>query len=332
MADKTDGLPINEIGRMDFTFEVVHANYATRTLTVRMIPDPRRYETIIEDGQTWYQDKYLHHRISLDGFIKAMKDLPIYHLASSIKSAPEYARARRQALERELTTGEYSTPEEKAARHRPLESDLRPRRIAFLSVDICGGTALRRADRQGFESAHKLFMQELGTVVGQFNGAIMKSTGDGFIAYVDHPSFTSLCDATIDLGLSFLVVLRDSINPALENAGLKPLRIRVGADYGDAQFRSIVIPTTGFSTPEVASDAVAAQNPQPCALLRKRRSACRAFDAASAWTSSQRVAGVRGDLPWERPPHCPTFGGISGLGCANPWDDACGPLRNCGWP
>ena len=57
---------------------------------------------------------------------------------------------------------------------------------------------------------------------------------------------------------------------------------------------------------------------------RKRRSACRAFDAASAWPSSQRVAGVEGDLRWERPPHCPTFGGISGLGCANAWD-ACRP-------
>jgi class 3 adenylate cyclase len=222
-----------------------------------MTPDPRRYKSLILDGKTWYLDKYLHHLVSLDDFADAMKGgLPIYHLSPSIDSAPQYALARKRALDRELSTGEYSAPSEKAAPHRPLESDLRPREVSFLSVDICGATAMRKADPKAFESAHKLFMQELGTVVGQFNGALMKSTGDGFIAYVDHPSFTSLCDATVDIGLSLLVVLRDSVNQALEGARLKPLKIRVGADYGEAQFRSIVVPPTGFSMPEVASDAL----------------------------------------------------------------------------
>jgi hypothetical protein len=35
------------------------------------------------------------------------------------------------------------------------------------------------------------------------------------------------------------------------------------------------------------------------------------------------------ELPWERRPHCPTFGGIFGLDCANPWD-AC--LAWCEYP
>jgi class 3 adenylate cyclase len=241
---------------MDFTVEVVHADDATRTLTLRMTPDPRRYETETVDGKTWYRDKYLHHRVSLEDFTKAMQGLPVYHLPPSIESAPQYARGRKEALDRELATGAYSPPVETALAHHALESDRRPREVSFLSVDICGATAMRMDDRNAFDAAHKLFIQELGTVVGQFNGAIMKSTGDGFIAFVDHPSFTSLCDATVDLGLTLLVVLRDSINPALGGAGVKPLSIRVGADYGEAQFRSIVIPPTGFSTREVASDAL----------------------------------------------------------------------------
>jgi class 3 adenylate cyclase len=69
-------------------------------------------------------------------------------------------------------------------------------------------------------------------------------------------SFTSLCDAAIDMGLSLLVVLRDSVNPALEEVGQGPLKIRIGADYGPAQIRQLEVPATGFSQSEVASDAL----------------------------------------------------------------------------
>jgi len=46
------------------------------------------------------------------------------------------------------------------------------------------------------------------------------------------------------------------VNPALQEAGLYPLKIRIGADYGPAQTRHVEIPPTGFSQAEVASDAL----------------------------------------------------------------------------
>jgi class 3 adenylate cyclase len=257
MSDAILPLRMNRQCRMDFLSEAnPAADGDPRKMTISMTPDPRRYESVTVDGKTWYRDKYFHHHVSLDDFVNTMNGIPIYYSAPSIDSAPEYAIARKEALDRELATGAYAAPPEKAAAHRPLESDLTPRDVSFLSVDICGATAMRKADPKAFDAAHRLFMQELGTVVGQFNGAIVKSTGDGFIAYIDHPSFTSPCDQTVDLGLTFLVILRKSINPALEGAGMKPLKIRVGAEYGEAQFRSIVIPPTGFSAPEVVSDAL----------------------------------------------------------------------------
>ena len=39
-----------------------------------------------------------------------------------------------------------------------------------------------------------------------------------------------------------------------------------------------------------------------------------------AWLFSFVVLIRDPTLPWERRPHCPTFGGIFGLDCANPWD------------
>lgn len=194
--------------------------------------------------------------ISLDEMAQQMQGLPIYQISPSIALTLDYAVERKFALDHELTTGEYSPPRQAAIPHRQLESDPTNRCVAFLSVDICGGTALRKEDAESFDRANDLFMRELGTLVGQFHGTILTTTGDGFIACIDHPSFTSLCDATVDLGLSLLVVLRNSLNPALENAGLKPLNIRIGADYGELSIRAISIPPTAFSKQEVASDAL----------------------------------------------------------------------------
>lgn len=84
----------------------------------------------------------------------------------------------------------------------------------------------------------------------------MKATGDGFIAYIDHPSFTSQCDAAADLGLALLVVLQETLNPVLLRNGLAELAIRIGADHGDAISFKIEIPATGYETQDVASDAI----------------------------------------------------------------------------
>jgi class 3 adenylate cyclase len=247
-------------GRMDFTIEDVSTDDRTHTASFVMVPDSRRYKTIDKDGEKFYLDKYLKVLIPVEEMnrciVQQMANLPVYALSPTIKSAPEYAEGRRTAIASSLRTGQYIPPAEKAMQHKRFEDNPKPRDIAFLSIDICGSSVLRHSDPKAFDSAYEILLRELGTVVGQFNGAILNPTGDGFIALVDYPAFTSQCDATIDLGLSLLVVLRDSVNPALEEVGLGPLKIRIGADYGPAQIRRLEVPATGFSQPEVASDAL----------------------------------------------------------------------------
>jgi class 3 adenylate cyclase len=247
-------------GRMDFVMEKRSFDLTTNTFQVALTPDPRRY-TRVEDGEnSGYLDKYLRMLIP-DGVMmkecaEQMRGLPIYSLSPSIKSAPEYATSRNEALRSELQTGSYVKPTEPAIPHQPLEAGAATKWLAFLSVDICGGTALRLANRTGFDAAYKIFLREMGTVVGQFHGTILKTTGDGFIAYIDHPAFTQQCDNTVDLGLTLLVLVRDSINPALVSADLPQLKIRVGADYGTVQFTTHEVPSTGFTSSEIGSDAL----------------------------------------------------------------------------
>ena len=243
--------------RADFVIEIIHFDEETHTANFRIKPDPRRYDEIEKEGETLYIDKYLKTAFSLDVFLRGFRPpVPGYALSSSIGSTAEYADERLNALEHEIDGGDYVPPKHKAIAHYTLAPDYIEKDLGFLSVDICGATALRKKNADAFDRAYGLFIWELGTVVGQFNGSILKTKGDGFIAYIDHPSFTNLCDAIIDMGLSILYVLHKSINPTLAKAGLPAFDIRIGADYGTAHIRQMSIPTTGFSSIEVASDAL----------------------------------------------------------------------------
>jgi hypothetical protein len=237
--------------RLDFTVEKVRTDDRTRMAYFVLVPDSRRYTVVEHDGEKCYFDKYLKHLIPIsemnENMLRQMPGLPIYALSPTIKSTPEYASGRRVTIAEGLRTGQYIPPVEQAISHKRFEDNPQPRDIALLSIDICGSSKKRSSDPEAFDRAYAVLFRELGTVVGQFNGAVLTPTGDGFIALVDYPAFTSQCDAAIDLGLSLLVVLRDAVNPALEDAGLQPMQIRVGADYGPAQTRHVEIPLTGFS-------------------------------------------------------------------------------------
>lgn len=246
--------------RMDFKTEILSLNEENHVVTMRMTPEPRRYDRVEKDDQTFFLDRYLGYLISEEDMNRAMKEqmsgLPLYALSPTIDSAPNYAASRRLVIGSELNGEPYTPPSEQAIQHREIDPQTNRKWLAFVSVDICSSSALRRSNRSEFEQVYAIFLRELGTVVGQFHGALLKTTGDGFIAYIDHPAFTRQSDNIVDLGLSFLVVVRDSINPALSEVGLPNLSIRVGADCGHADVRQITIPTTGYSDLDIASDAL----------------------------------------------------------------------------
>jgi len=227
-------------------------------MQIALRPDPRRYEAYEKGGKTYYRDRYLGFHYGpevIAQMAQKMAGTPVHYLAPSVENSEAYAAIRCEAVRHEISTGEYIAPEEDADEHQSLSPNAR-RAMTFISVDICGSTKLRAKMPVEFDQAFTILIKELGTVVGQFHGTMFKLTGDGFLAYIDHPSFNSACDQTVDMCLTFLVVLRDSINPALKESGLPELSIRVGAYFGDATIRSLSIPKTGFSTTDIASDAL----------------------------------------------------------------------------
>ncbi|WP_082730632.1 MULTISPECIES: adenylate/guanylate cyclase domain-containing protein [Sphingomonas] len=243
--------------RLDLVKTVQTVDEESRTVKFSLVPDPRRYDRVEMEGGTWYLDRYFQTLIRLEDFAgPKMNGLPVYRSDRTVDSALEYAGRRRDAIAVELQTGEHQPPKEAPRAHGTLTADDSEREMAFLSVDICGSTAYRRRDAKGFDQAYQILLQEFGTTVGQFQGKLLKATGDGFIAYVDGPGVNVLVDNSIDLGCSLIRILHDAINPAIEAHGLTPLAIRVGADFGPAVVREVKIATTGFASLDVMSDAL----------------------------------------------------------------------------
>lgn len=246
--------------RFDFEFEPILTDESTRTMVQRVQPNRRRYSVVEVEGERHYFDRYLKTIVpesAVERMIAAQfGGTPVIYNPPSIESAREYASVRQDAIAAELRGENYVAPPEKARPQSALSFEAGSLFLTFLSVDICGSSGLRRLDANAFERTYDIFLRELGTSVGHFHGSVLKTTGDGFIAFVDGEGFTTQCDNAVDLGLTFLAVLRGSVNPALEAAGLPTLKIRVGADCGAARLRKIFVPATGFETPEVASDAL----------------------------------------------------------------------------
>ncbi|WP_417247481.1 adenylate/guanylate cyclase domain-containing protein [Celeribacter sp.] len=246
--------------RFDFVSEVLSTDDATQTATIRLTPDPRRYEIEETAKGRLYIDKFTRVAIPEDVVQQMMQQhlggLPVSYGPPSISSASDYSKSRRASLGQELNGEAYTPPEEKAHPQKELFSTSSADFVSFISVDIVGSTSLRQKFGKMFDRSYEVFLRELLTSVGHFRGAVLNVTGDGFIAFIDMPGFTSQCDNTVDLGLTLLRILREAINPALEAAGLPLLAVRVGADVGKARKRVIAVAATGFQSHDIGSEAL----------------------------------------------------------------------------
>jgi class 3 adenylate cyclase len=233
--------------RLDFIQEVVATDDATRTVTVRLKPDPKRYEWITKDGEDYLLDKFDRSIMSKASFISLlaqMKNKPIYYHEPKIKNLTKYYKSRKKTVRRTIQTGliEFNPIDKSEEFLEQLETD--HLKFVILSLDTVGSTVLANTiDPKTYALITSIIAYEISNIVSLFNGYVLKYTGDGIIAYFPEPSFISMNDLSVDCALSLRALFVKVLNPLFRINKLPTIDIRIGLDAGEAYVQTIGNPS-----------------------------------------------------------------------------------------
>jgi adenylate cyclase len=234
--------------RFDMRPELLEFDDAARTITFRMVPDPRRYERVDEeDRHGWFDrfDDLFFPDDVMSQFADQLGGTPMYYQRPEIESAIDYVESRKGAIDAKLEgQGDPPTFEDKSETFlATLEADATT--FVILSLDLQGSTRLSQAVAPvAYKTAITVILDELALVVSLFHGHVLKYTGDGLIAYFTPPSYDVKNDLALDCALTMSHLLYAAIFPALSARDFPPLEVRIGIDTGDAYVVAMGNPTT----------------------------------------------------------------------------------------
>lgn len=254
---------MSKLGRIDFLITPIVVDEGRRRIKIKIEPNPDRYQVMEIKGEYGFLDLHTSTFLPEAMMFAAMErassnfdGMSMHSLFPAVKNLPPYSESRLAAVTKQLATGVYEAPPETAKAHVELQEFSDEKNFAFLSVDICKSTLLRKLNPASFDKSHEVFNQELATLVGQYNGTILKFTGDGFIAYIDYPAFTLQADTAVALAMALVYHLKSCVNPALAINGLTELSIRVGVEFGLARAKTTNVQAIGKSQTDFISDAL----------------------------------------------------------------------------
>ncbi|MFH1767084.1 MAG: adenylate/guanylate cyclase domain-containing protein [Patescibacteria group bacterium] len=233
---------------MDFVQKIVSLDEESRTFTVILEPDPRRYEWKEIEGKCYLYDKfdniYFPEQVYFESF-KQIIGKPIYFQPQKIDDAEAYIKSR-QPLIVDMLEGCEHSPTFKDKSEEFLQS-LAMNKLSFviISLDIVGSTKLATAaDSKTYARLISTVLYELSGIIPKFHGHVLKYTGDGMIAYFPEPSFITKNDLAIDCALTLRGLVYKALNPILEERGFPTIDIRIGLDAGEAYVETIGSPET----------------------------------------------------------------------------------------
>lgn len=235
--------------RMDFFMRVVGRDAETGAMKVEIIPDSRRYERRLHEGQWCLFDKLDHsifpEQLFYESVQKAISELPLTSQRQGVGDAQSYVASRRPIIER-LLDGTEKLPPFQDKSEEFLQS-LATDKLGFviICVDIVGSTKLATTGNSGaYEKVIIATLYELSDVVPRFLGHVLKYTGDGLISYFPEPSFITKHDLSIDCALTMQGLVRNALNPVFRERGLPAIDIRIGIDSGQASIIELGSPET----------------------------------------------------------------------------------------
>ena len=234
--------------RMDFIPEIISIDDESNSLTVRLKPDPRRYEWIEFDVTRYLYDKFdnivcsekifhdlsrqiVNHRFSLQS--QEIDDIQVN--AEFTKPFIEKALKGHKIIPALVDKSEEFL--------QSLESD--ELTFAIISLDVVGSTALSISlEPSTYASLISVVLWKLSAIIPKYHGHVLKYTGDGLIAYFPEPGFITNNDLAVDCALALRRVIYKGMDPIFEELNCPPIAVRIGIDTGEAFIKLIGDPST----------------------------------------------------------------------------------------
>ena len=186
--------------RMDFVQEIISVDEDKRTFTVRLIPNPRRYEWKEVDGERYLYDKLdkvlFPGRVLFD-LAKQMTGQPIYFQPQEIDNAEQYIKSRMPIIRARLKGDEK--PATFGDKSEAFLESLAQDKLGFviMCVDIVGSTKLStNLEPEKYTRLISTVLYEMSEIIPKFHGHVLKYTGDGLIGYFPEPSFITKNEPT----------------------------------------------------------------------------------------------------------------------------------------
>jgi adenylate cyclase len=239
---------IRENSRMDFKVQILDSNEESGLIRFALRPDPRRYEWIEHDGSRALLDRFDNTVIPEHVLAEAARNVagvPITFAPPLIEDAQRYIQSRRVAIEDALAGADRSS--DLADPAGELLADLAGYKLDFaiISVDLVGSTKLAASiPADDYTRLMSTFVWELSRIAPLFRGHVLKYTGDGLIVFIPGPSRNQQNDLVIDCALTMRGLVYEALNPALQNANLPRIDVRLGIDSGEASVLVLGNPET----------------------------------------------------------------------------------------
>jgi len=109
--------------------------------------------------------------------------------------------------------------------------------MTVLYVDLVGSTTMTlEMPAEKIAIIISSFSQEMGTVIRQYHGYVLKFVGDAVIGYFvsveDDIYGTGAADDAVDCAKSMISVIQKGINPILNQYDYPDLMVKIGVDFG----------------------------------------------------------------------------------------------------
>jgi len=233
---------------MDFIQEIVSVDKSNKTITFRLIPDPRRYEWKKVEGKRYLYDKLDDSLFSEEVYLNLVNQMNgqnIYFQPQKINDVEQYVKERLKSI-RERLRG-IEKPAVLIDKSEAFLDSLAVNKLQFviLSVDIVKSTKMAaELDQERYARLISTTLYEMSEIIPKFNGHVLKYTGDGLIAYFPAPSFITKNDLAIDCALTLRQLVYEGLNQIFKDEGYPSIDIRIGIDSGEAYVVRIGSPET----------------------------------------------------------------------------------------